>query len=109
METAQVLFPHIMFSRLATNSSFDKLFPLDCWESFWAQAEKTDDDRLINHAEKGKVLEEVLSTTLCPCGLCRVSIQRHNHGLQLGATPEPEEFIVQSHVHCWLPQELRLG
>ena len=52
VETAQVLFPHIMFSRLATNSSFDKLFPLDCWESFWAQAEKTDDDRLINHPLK---------------------------------------------------------
>ena len=44
-----------MFSKLATNSSFDKLFPLDCLESFWAQAEKTDDDRLINHPlKKGK-------------------------------------------------------
>ena len=55
VETAQVFFPHIMFSKLATNSSSDKLFPLDCLESFWAQAEKTDDDRLINHPlKKGK-------------------------------------------------------
>ena len=54
-ETAQVFLPHIMFSKLATYSSFDKLFPLDCLENFWAQAEKTGDDRLINHPlKKGK-------------------------------------------------------
>ena len=102
VETSQVFLPHVMLSKLATSSSFNKLFPLDCLESFWAQAEKTGDDRLINHPlkkGKGKVLEEVLYTTLCPWGWCRVSIQRHNHGLQLGVTPEPEEFIVQSHVH----------
>ena len=96
VETAQVFLPYIVFSKLATYSSFDKLFPLDCLESFWAQVEKTGDDRLNQQPplEKGKVLEEVLGTTLCPWGWCRASIQRHNHGLQLGVTPEPEEFIV---------------
>ena len=55
VETAQVSMPHVIFSKLATYSSFDKLFPLDCLESFWAQAEKTGDDRLFNHSlKKGK-------------------------------------------------------
>ena len=55
VETAQVFLPHVMLSKLATYSSFNKLFPLDCLESFCAQAEKTGDDRLINHPlKKGK-------------------------------------------------------